>query len=184
MIRLRMMIGHCKGFRSPSMARCIRETPQRRFFFGGFRFLDNAQVVPNKGSIARDVLAAERTFLAWSRTGLGFVGAGSAMFAAYHRYGNDSLEPNYPASGLLVANGAFLLAFATRRYLKTVAALTQDKFPIDTRGTLLAVLVTATSTITSLSLIIQDELESYGGNGSKEKDAKAETKNSKDRRSN
>ena len=132
-------------------------------------FMNYDHVVDNTGSIARDVLAAERTFLAWSRTGLGFVGAGSAMFAAYHRY-NDAedydlnadkghirlpTEQIYPASALLVANGAFLLVFATRRYLQTVAALTKEKFPIDTRGTLMAVVATASSTLTSLGLVLQ-----------------------------
>ena len=75
----------------------------------------NDKVVANSGSIARDILAAERTFLAWSRTGLGFVGAGSAMFAAYHRYATSKnaeerfyqQEHIYPASALLVSNGAF-----------------------------------------------------------------------------
>jgi len=42
-------------------------------------------LLENSGSIARDILATERTFLAWARTGLGFVGAGTALFAAYHR---------------------------------------------------------------------------------------------------
>ena len=127
------------------------------------------EVVTNTGSIARDVLAAERTFLAWSRTGLGFVGAGSAMFAAYQRYGNFDresndkrvfiLQPVFAASALLVGNGAFLLLFATRRYLRIIHALTKDQFPIDTKGPLLAVVVTASSTITSLGLLLQDEYQ-------------------------
>lgn len=33
----------------------------------------------------------------------------------------------------------------------------QDKFPVDTRGTLLAILVTATSTVTSLGLVLHSE---------------------------
>lgn len=35
--------------------------------------------VKNSGSVARDHLANERTFLAWARTGMGFVGLGVAM---------------------------------------------------------------------------------------------------------
>lgn len=157
-----------------------------------------SQVVPNTGSIARDILAAERTFLAWSRTGLGFVGAGTALFTAFHQSNelsngnrdNDSgvdqrntdsratlstdhaqhsetssnLTINnllfYPtlASALLVGNGAFLLVFATRRYLRTVTLMTRHMdhslFPIDTKGTLIAVAVTASSTLTSLGLVL------------------------------
>ena len=134
--------------------------------------------VPNEGSIARDILAAERTFLAWGRTGLGFVGAGSALFAAYHNReadtvdvigekSNDStqnittttihasmLDEVIPACGILIANGIFLLGFATRRYVGVVNALqNHNTFPIYVGGTLFAVLVTATGTISSLVII-------------------------------
>ncbi|KAK0812169.1 hypothetical protein LTR02_000869 [Friedmanniomyces endolithicus] len=33
----------------------------------------------NTGSLARDLLASERTFLAWTRTGLGFIALGVAL---------------------------------------------------------------------------------------------------------
>ena len=33
----------------------------------------------NTGSLARDLLAGERTFLAWTRTGLGFIALGVAL---------------------------------------------------------------------------------------------------------
>lgn len=35
--------------------------------------------IPNTGSVARDLLASERTFLAWARTGLGFIALGVAL---------------------------------------------------------------------------------------------------------
>ncbi len=164
------------------------------------------QVVPNTGSIARDILAAERTFLAWSRTGLGFVGAGSALFAAYHQSSGKGAENEakearvastviptnmekpyleqdkfmdlgilnlnlnlhlYPtlAAALLVGNGVFLLAFATRRYLRTVVLMTRQMdiplFPIDTRGTLIAVAVTASSTFVSLGLVFSTATQDW-----------------------
>ena len=53
---------------------------------------NSQKIIDNTGSIARDVLAAERTFLAWSRTGLGFCGAGSALLAAYHNNNNNNQE--------------------------------------------------------------------------------------------
>jgi uncharacterized membrane protein YidH (DUF202 family) len=150
-------LGLLRGANS-RVIRCPHRAEQRRSFFAWIKNDDN--VVKNTGSIARDVLACERTFLAWSRTGLGFVGAGSAMFAAYHRY-DEGLpkEEIYPASALLVGNGVFLLLFATRRYLRMVSLLTQDKFPIDTRGTLLSILVTATSTVASLGLVLNAEYQ-------------------------
>ena len=137
------------------------------------------RVVDNSGSIARDVLAAERTFLAWARTGLGFVGAGSALFAAYHRnhHANDKMSlpsPRHqhaleqeqalqydivPAVLLLLVNGGYLLVFATSRYLRVIKLLIdQGKFPIDTRGTMTAVVVTAISTLGSMGIVLHAEL--------------------------
>jgi uncharacterized membrane protein YidH (DUF202 family) len=116
-----------------------------------------AQEIPNTGSIARDILATERTFLAWARTGLGFVGAGSALGAAYHRE-HAALAPTVlPASLLLIGNGAYLLLFATRRYWTVVAALQRDMFPIHTTGTLWAVVVTALNTVASLAIVARAE---------------------------
>jgi uncharacterized membrane protein YidH (DUF202 family) len=38
-----------------------------------------AEPLKNTGSLARDLLASERTFLAWTRTGLGFIALGVAL---------------------------------------------------------------------------------------------------------
>ena len=159
-------------------------------------FWNPPELIENKGSIARDILATERTFLAWSRTGLGFVGAGSALFAAYHRYHTDDEEEEdddvnnineepgrvqhhhhqqqqqrqqhhlttmknkiVPACALLIANGGFLLIFATRRYLTLVSALRRDQYIVDTRGTLMAILITSISTVTSLGLAFKAQIQ-------------------------
>ena len=141
-------------------------------FWSGF-LVNTTRIVENTGSVARDVLAAERTFLAWARTGLGFVGAGSALFAAYHRQHDhqDSTQrrrlcPDHalqydivPAVLLLLGNGAYLLVFSTQRYLRVISLLVEKgQFPIDTRGTMKAVLLTAMSTLSSLSLVLYAEL--------------------------
>jgi hypothetical protein len=79
-----------------------------------------------------------------------------------HKVPNLHLYPTLAAS-LLVANGAFLLAFATRRYLRTVTLMTLKQepalFPIDTKGTLTAVAATACSTITSLALVLSTSIQ-------------------------
>lgn len=103
--------------------------------------------------MARDVLAAERTFLAWARTGLGFVGAGSALFAAWH----EQEENVAPSAGILIANGGFLLAFATRRYLRVLHSLQHNMFPLDINGTLSTILLTAVGTSTALGLVAHTE---------------------------
>lgn len=51
-----------------------------------------------------------------ARTGLSFLGAGTALFTAYHGHSRLEQQDIAPACGLLVANGSFLLLFATRRY--------------------------------------------------------------------
>lgn len=69
-----------------------------------------------------------------------------------------------------MANGAFLLVFATRRYLVVIRALQAHKFPIDIRGTLTAVVLTAASTMTSLSLMVSAEVMMSNDNGKRERE--------------
>jgi uncharacterized membrane protein YidH (DUF202 family) len=130
-----------------------QQRPPKRSFWSS-----PTEEIDNTGSMARDILATERTFLAWSRTGLGFVGAGSALAAAYHRE-HAALTPSImPASALLIGNGAYLLLFATRRYWLVIAALRRNKFPMHTTGTLVAVLVTSVNTVASLAIVARAEL--------------------------
>lgn len=131
---------------------------QQRGKFGRSNFWSQPQVVENTGSIARDILATERTFLAWARTGLGFVGAGSALAAAYHRQDETLAPAIMPAAALLIGNGAFLLLFATRRYYTVLHALRRHKFVINTNGTLGAVFLTSINTVLSLGIVWQVEL--------------------------
>ncbi len=55
-----------------------------------------APIYKNTGSTARDHLAAERTFLTWLRTGLGFVALGIAV-ERFSQFDTDALRP-YPTS--------------------------------------------------------------------------------------
>jgi uncharacterized membrane protein YidH (DUF202 family) len=139
-----------------------------------------SQTVENTGSIARDILATERTFLAWARTGLGFCGAGSALAAAYHRegYGGEI----YPASALLIGNGVFLLAFATRRYWNILHALRQDKFVINPGETLVAVAITAVATMASLGYVFELERSSSLQHKSSSDDSSSDDDQSKKKR--
>lgn len=124
----------------------------------GRRTFWKSELVENEGSIARDILATERTFLAWARTGLGFVGAGSALAAAYHREEQRLAPAIMPASTLLIGNGAFLLLFATRRYYTVLAALRNNQFLINTNDTLMAVAFTAINSVASLAIVWNAEL--------------------------
>ena len=82
--------------------------------------------LPNTGSLARDLLASERTFLAWTRTGLGFIALGVALekveaFAALSPallHLQDSKTK--VAAGILVASGSGCVAHGTLRYFGTL----------------------------------------------------------------
>ena len=49
----------------------------------------------NTGSVARDHLASERTFLSWLRTGLGFIALGIAM-ERFSQLDISALQPSIP----------------------------------------------------------------------------------------
>lgn len=53
----------------------------RRWLFDGPKVFLREVNIPNTGSVARDHLANERTFLAWARTSLALCGFGIALEA-------------------------------------------------------------------------------------------------------
>jgi uncharacterized membrane protein YidH (DUF202 family) len=93
-----------------------------------------ATTLPNTGSLARDLLASERTFLSWCRTGLGFIALGVALekveaFAAISPtllHLQDSRTK--VAAGILVASGSICVAHGTQRYFSTMSLLQEGKF--------------------------------------------------------
>ena len=86
-----------------------------------FLWLVMVQVLPNKGSTARDHLANERTFLAWLRTALSLVGAGIALIKFKVQ------EAGYLFSVL----GLIFLIVSTHRYFITMRYST-NKLPRST----------------------------------------------------
>lgn len=89
--------------------------------------------IANTGSTARDHLANERTFLSWTRTGLGFVALGVALAKL------DALEALSPAlqhghgdlkiqSTALVGSGVGCLSYGTIRYFRSMQLLQKGLF--------------------------------------------------------
>ncbi|KAB8337213.1 hypothetical protein FH972_021515 [Carpinus fangiana] len=106
----------------------------------------------NTGSVARDHLASERTFLAWLRTGLGFIALGIAI----ERFAQLDLQelvaalkpPPPPVSpsaatapeaaerrvssgvlvGALLGTGSGSIVYGTARYFATMRVLEQGLF--------------------------------------------------------
>jgi len=106
-------------------------------------------------------LANERTFLSWTRTGLGFVALGVALAKV------DALEPLSPAlkhdhsfqgpSIALVGAGAGCLCYGTTRYFKSMTLLRKNLFRPNIAG---IVLVAATSGLVTgggITMVIKQE---------------------------
>ncbi|KAJ7347115.1 hypothetical protein DFH08DRAFT_209646 [Mycena albidolilacea] len=103
-------------------------------------------VYKNTGSVARDHLASERTFLAWLRTGLGFVALGTAIErfsqldvakvlptvtvksesqTSGRSRGDDSSDA---LVGALLGTGSGSIIYGTARYFSTMRLLQQGLF--------------------------------------------------------
>ncbi|KAL2210136.1 hypothetical protein CC79DRAFT_482995 [Sarocladium strictum] len=107
-----------------------------------------APVFKNTGSVARDHLASERTYLAWTRTGLGFVALGIAVerFSRFEMMesargdrtlvtakGKEESRQEQLSRRILVGTlmtlGTGSVIYATRRYFTVLRRLEQGKFP-------------------------------------------------------
>ncbi|RCH97611.1 hypothetical protein CU098_009154 [Rhizopus stolonifer] len=93
----------------------------------------------NKGSVARDHLANERTYLAWLRTSLSTISVGIGITQLFRLEKSMSKNPTREPSilwfdgkmtGLLfIVIGMLFLAFACIRYFHVQAALVHGYFP-------------------------------------------------------
>lgn len=136
-------------------------TFKRRFSLSGGR-----TAIPNEGSTARDHLANERTFLAWARTSLVFVGSGVGLHQFYLYNLSGSLDEQARekekqqmkkvktnvifASSSLVIVGGGILTFATTRYFSVLKSLSEGMFIPNTRG--IAAFYAFTSLLVSIGL--------------------------------
>nr|GAT44660.1 predicted protein [Mycena chlorophos] len=105
-------------------------------------------IYKNTGSVARDHLASERTYLAWLRTGLGFVALGIAVERFAQLNLTELLKPpavrseeqakpsehDHPhgdadlLAGALLGTGGGAIAYGLARYFSTMRLLEQGLF--------------------------------------------------------
>ncbi|KAG5984236.1 hypothetical protein E4U55_005594 [Claviceps digitariae] len=119
----------------------------------------------NKGSVARDHLALERTFLAWLRTSLAFASIGIAVTQLFRL--NTTLSDNHghghshnatirrlgrPLGATFLGISILTLLLGARRYFVGQAWVIQGKFPAS-RGTVIIVAVVALA-IMLVSLVV------------------------------
>jgi len=107
----------------------------------------------NSGSVARDHLASERTFLAYMRTSLAIASSGVALIQLFSAASHTSLQKISvyvrPLGASTVIVGLLVLFIGITRYFTVQVALTKGVFPVARLGTgfvamMLGVLVTLT----------------------------------------
>jgi uncharacterized membrane protein YidH (DUF202 family) len=110
------------------------------------RFRWKTPVFSNTGSVARDHLASERTFLAWIRTGLGFVALGIAIERFSQLDLHELLQPparrgtpedegrvrdkeqSHLLVGALMGLGSGSIVYGTARYFSNMRHLERGQF--------------------------------------------------------
>lgn len=115
----------------------------RRFFIRG-------EVRPSQGSLARDHLANERTFLSWVRTCLAFIGLGVLMAELV-----DTEGPAANALGLaLIVLGAIGVVASTSRYLRVTLQLDEGRYQSSTVGPIVVGVVTLLVAVGGLVFVL------------------------------
>ncbi|CEL62636.1 hypothetical protein RSOLAG1IB_04992 [Rhizoctonia solani AG-1 IB] len=115
------------------------EEPNRKGFLGLVDKFSPQMVLENSGSVARDHLANERTWLAYVRTSLAIASTGVALvqlftIAAQQPAGTVLIGAKLqrfarPLGAVIVAIGMSVLALGVNRYFKVQHTLTENKFP-------------------------------------------------------
>ncbi|KAF2670277.1 hypothetical protein BT63DRAFT_372262 [Microthyrium microscopicum] len=120
----------------------------------------------NKGSVARDHLALERTFLAWLRTSLSFASIGIAVTQLFRL--NTSLgkvDPNHPAMSQLrkvgkplgatfIAIAVLILFVGFHRYFESQHYIIRGKFPASRGSIFLVALLAFSLSVASLVVVL------------------------------
>lgn len=134
-----------------------------------------AAPLPNTGSLARDLLASERTFLAWSRTGLGFIALGvalekvealAALSPALLHLENSRTKL---AASILVGSGSLFVMHGAHRYFSALELLKQGKFRPNTGGVTMAAVVTIGIAFAGAAVVMEGGEKGDSRRGGREK---------------
>ncbi|KAF8941207.1 hypothetical protein BGZ47_007460 [Haplosporangium gracile] len=116
----------------------------------------------NKGSIARDHLANERTYLAWLRTSLSLITVGVAVTQLFRLQVSDPGQANQfirvsemgrPLGGSFIALGLLFLWLGTSRYFHNQSVLSYGQFPAS-RGSVILATVTVLAILLACFIIV------------------------------
>ncbi|ODV98284.1 hypothetical protein PACTADRAFT_769 [Pachysolen tannophilus NRRL Y-2460] len=120
--------------------------------------------VPNKGTVARDHLANERTVLAWARTSLSFVAVGVGIVqlfnlsaedgSSYIMYKTKNISSFGKPLGICFVTIAVLCTlFGFIRYFLVQKLLEDNRFPIDRLSIIVLLFSLLTMTIVVLAVV-------------------------------
>lgn len=114
------------------------------------RFVTRGEIRRSEGSLARDQLANERTFLSWVRTCLAFIGLGVLVAELV-----DTEGPAANALGLaLIVLGAIAAVASTARYMRVTRQLDDGSYQSSTVGPIVVGVVTLLVAAAGLAFVL------------------------------
>jgi uncharacterized membrane protein YidH (DUF202 family) len=126
----------------------------------------------NKGSVARDHLALERTFLAWLRTSLGFASIGIAITQLFRlnagvRADNPKgyqtmRDMGKPLGATFIGIAIMVLLIGVNRYYESQGWLLKGKFPASRGSIFLLTLVACLLMMATLTIVVIVQPSNFG----------------------